>query len=175
MGEVTAEVNHFTVFAVLAKIKETPAVVDKPGPETGTALLPAVFRFDNLSIDPSKSSVFSKMAYVIRTGDEAAIAVDVTNDGEQTGTCAVTLMINGENRETKEITLAGGQTGRVSFTVTADKPGIYAVQVGSLSGDFIKALWINWWLWTGTVLTFAALCWLTVYLIRKRRASTISD
>jgi uncharacterized repeat protein (TIGR01451 family) len=170
LGKITAPVNHFTVFAVLAKVAEQPAVT--PPPETTpvppTGALPAGFKLSNLRIVPSVSRVFSKLVYFSTTGKEATISVDVINEGGQSGAYSVTLKLNDKDVDTKEITLGAGETQTVTFTVLTDKLGTYTVQIGELKGEFSRKLWINVWLWVGTVIVLGLLGWYIVYRVKHR-------
>jgi uncharacterized repeat protein (TIGR01451 family) len=173
IGKLTSPVNHFTIFAILAKVAEPPPVSEpSPSVEPSSAPempAPASFSLSNLSIIPSISKIWDTLTFIERTGEEAVITVDVTNSGGQRGSYAATLIINGITRETKEISLDPGQTQAITFTVTDNEPGSYMVQIEALNGDFISELWINWWLITGFTALLILLCWLAWYLLRGRR------
>jgi phosphatidylglycerophosphate synthase len=158
LGKLTASLNHFTIFAVLAKV--TP-----PQP----SLIPAQFNLNNLSITTSVHRIFEKITYIIRTGEDAFISADVTNNGVQTGTYTAILMINGTERGRKDITLETGQTSTVSFTVTGNERGTYTVVIGTLSGEFVSDLWINWWLIVATIALIILIIWLIRYIIKRRK------
>ena len=150
LGKVTAPVEHFTVFALLAQESR-----------------PATFKLSNLSISPSERKFFTAVSYFIKTGETATISVDVTNEGQQEGAYSATLKVNDSDVETKKVTLSPGETQTVSFAFTADERGFYSVQIGDLSGELYNELWINWWLWAGSVGLFLVLLWLIKkYLIR---------
>lgn len=84
----------------------------------------AEFTFSNLLITPSIAEV-----------DQAiTLTADVSNAGEVEGRCPVTLIINGDKVETKELTVSPGATEKVSFAFAKDAAGIYSIEVGSLSG-----------------------------------------
>ncbi len=174
LGKVTAPVNHFTVFAVLARVaprepKPEPPPEPEPEPEPEPAIEPARFTLGNLTINLSEFQYSEILTYVARTGEEAIISADITNNGGQSGTFAAVLMINGTERERKEITLQAGQTGTVSFTVTDNEPGLYTVVIGNLTGDFLSQLWINWWLIAGTAGILVLITWLVWYIIKRRK------
>lgn len=177
LGKLTAPVNHFTIFAVLAKVavpQQLPEPAPTTTPEPEPVKAPALFNLSNLSITPSVSRFFEKVSYIVRTGEEVLITVDVTNNGGQRGSYTAVLMLDGTERERKEITLEPGQTGTVSFTVTVgDELGKYTVQIGELTGDFISELWINWWLWAGTIAAFILLCWFVISRIKKRYSDIV--
>ncbi len=170
LGKLTARLNHFTVFAILAKVPAPPEIIPEPTEEPETVLKPASFKLTNLVIEPSISRTFEKVTYIVVTGEEVTIRVDVTNEGEQQGTYAANLMINGKVRETKNVTLEPEQTKTVSFTVTAEEPGDYTVQIGDLAGNFTSESWVNWWLWVGSVGGFILLGLAIFYGVKKLRA-----
>jgi hypothetical protein len=182
LGKLTAPVNHFTVFAVLAKVSVAPEIkpptepAPKPGPApepAPPAIVPALFNLSNLSVTPSVSRFFEKVPYIIRTGEETLITVDVTNNGGQTGSYTAVLIISGTERERKEITLEPGQTRTVSFTVTGNDYGSYTVLIGNLTGNFLSELWINWWLIAGSFVFIGLIIWLIRYLYKRRKQGQV--
>jgi uncharacterized repeat protein (TIGR01451 family) len=170
LGKLTAPVNHFTIFAVLATVPETEPVPPEPTPTpTPTPAAPAQFSLNNLSITTSLHRVWENWSYIIRTGEDAVITADITNTGGQTGTYTAILLINGTERERKDITLGPGQTGTVSFTASGNEPGTYTVVIGNLSGNFLSEFWVNWWLIVGSFIVLILIAWLVWYIIQKRR------
>ena len=170
IGRLTAPVDHFTIFAILAIVPaptppEPPPTPAPPGPK------PAEFELSNLLITPSIVKNVEKLIFVKRTGEEAVISVDVTNVGGQQGNYDVILIINGITRGSERVGLDPGQTETASFTVAGNEPGTYLVQIGDVNGDFISALWINWWLITGFAALFILLCWLAWYLLKGRKSA----
>jgi PGF-pre-PGF domain-containing protein len=95
---------------------------------SGTAMTPApaAFTVSALTISPSQVSV----------GEEVSISVTVTNTGDLAGTCTVTLKINGIVENTENVTLAGGATRVVTFTVSEDTEGTYNINVNGQTGAF---------------------------------------
>jgi len=93
----------------------------RPGP----APLPGEFELSDLVVEPTE----------VDEGDSVAISVDVTNVGETEVTGPVTLKLNDAVEDSKEITLEGGKTTTVTFTVTKDA-GDYSVAIGELTGAF---------------------------------------
>ncbi len=179
LGKLTAPVDHFTVFAVLAEVaipvppEPTPPAPPEPTPpappEPLPAPAPALFTLSKLSITTSVTRYYENVSYVVRTGEEALITVDVTNNGGQPGSYTAILIINGEERDRKEVALEPGQTGTVSFTITDNEPGTYDVVIGNLAGDFLSKLWINWWLAAGSTAALILIIWLVWYLIKRKR------
>ena len=88
---------------------------------------PAEFVLSDLVIEPME----------VGPGENVEISVKVTNVGGTAGTCSVTLTINGIAVDTKDITLAVGATGTVTFEVTEEVAGTYAVGVDGSTGTFV--------------------------------------
>jgi uncharacterized repeat protein (TIGR01451 family) len=181
LGKLTAPVSHFTVFAVLATVapappppEPTPQWTPELQPETRPEpTAPAQFTLSNLSIATTVHRIFKNFAYIVRTGGEAAISVDVTNQGGQSGSYAVILIINGTEWERNEISLEPGQTQTVSFTITNNEPGNYSVAIGDLTGNYLSKVWINWWLIGGSIgflIIIGSGAW---YFIRKKMQQRI--
>ena len=105
---------------------------------------PATFTTGNLVIIPAEVGI----------GETVAVSVLVANAGDVEGTYQATLKIDGVVVDTKEITLAGGASQAVTFTVSKDVAGTYAVRVNNLAGTLVvkevapvvlpKPM--NWWL-----------------------------
>ncbi len=105
---ITASVSHFTTFTVLARNA------------------PASFNISALSISPAEVSAEG----------EVTISILVSNSGDLAGSYEVTLMIDNEVEETKEITLEGRSSGEVTFGVSRSVPGLYLVSVNGVPGSF---------------------------------------
>jgi putative hemolysin len=80
----------------------------------------------NLSISPS----------TVEAGKSVSISVDTTNIGEVGGSVTVSLRIEGEVEESRELMLDPGASESVAFTVTRDVPGTYGVDIEGLTGEF---------------------------------------
>lgn len=87
---------------------------------------PAAFTVSNLVISPATVGV----------GQPVTITADVTNSGDFEGTYTVTLKIDDAAVENKDVTVAGGVTENVSFTVSKDTVGVYQVAVDGQTGAF---------------------------------------
>ena len=161
IGKVTASVDHFTIFAVLAGVPPPPLLPPSPPPPAPPA--PAAFELSNLSITPSFSKIWELLTFVVKTGEQVTITVDVTNYGGQEGNYDALLKINGVTQGNQEITFSGGQRQKIVFIVTESKPGSYTVEIGNLSGEFQSLLWFNWLLTGGLTAAFILLGWLAWY------------
>ncbi|MFQ6122104.1 MAG: Ig-like domain-containing protein [Dehalococcoidales bacterium] len=105
---ITAKVSHFSAFAVLAPTR------------------PAIFTTTDLSITPTE----------IYLGESITISVLVTNAGDLTGSYEVSLKIDDLVVEMKEVTLDGGDSETVSFSVTPAIAGEYTAKIDRLQGTF---------------------------------------
>lgn len=65
----------------------------------------------------------------VPSGESASITVDASNTGQVKGTFEVSLMVNGEKSQTKEVVIAGGETDRVIFTLTPETAGLYDIEI----------------------------------------------
>ncbi len=106
---ITAKVSHFTIFAVVASTR------------------PASFAVSELAVSPAE----------VKPKDTVTISVTAKNSGDLSGSYPVALKINGAVIETKEVTLAGGASATVTFTITRDNEGTYTVDVNGLTGKFV--------------------------------------
>jgi len=104
---VTALVGHFTQFAILSRAHAT-------------------FTVGSLVVEPGQ----------VGMGQDVAIRVRVTNTGAVEGTCLLTLTIDGTVDESREVTLAGGESKTLTFTASRTEAGTYCVEVNRLSSSF---------------------------------------
>jgi HTH-type transcriptional regulator, competence development regulator len=146
----SANVAHFTPFAILAELP----------------LAPAAFVTSDLSITPAEVNI----------GEEVTISVLVTNTGDVTDSYEVTLKIDEVLVDTEEVTLDSGASQTVTFTTTADVAGTYAVTIDGLSGTFVVTevilptpTPINWWLIGGISAGFIIVCLIIWRIIASRR------
>lgn len=116
---IIAQISHCSVFTVLS---EAP---------------PPFFALSNLAVSSTE----------VTSGQSTTVSVDVQNTGDVESSYVVKLKINGAVEETRDITLAGGDTTTVSFTVSKDTPGTYVAEIGGQSGEFTvveSATSISW-------------------------------
>ncbi|HUV43274.1 MAG TPA: CARDB domain-containing protein [Dehalococcoidales bacterium] len=105
---VTTYVTHFSTFAVVL------------------ATAPASFQTSNLTVMPDE----------VEIDEDVTISVLVENTGDLSGSYILELMINNEVAETKEISLAGHGNVTVSFTISKEADGTYAISINGLTGRF---------------------------------------
>lgn len=125
----------FLVLALVPSCQEQPEPTPIPPPPTTPAPIappapppapvsPAEFKVSSLSITPTE----------VVAGEEATVKTDISNVGEAEGTYTATLTVNGAEVEEKTVTLAGGKTTTVSFTITEDIGGTYDIEVSRQTG-----------------------------------------
>jgi len=86
----------------------------------------AQFTLSGLSVSPASVNV----------GASVTVQVTVKNIGDLEGSTTVDLLVNGVEEQSKTVTLAGGASTTVSFSVTKTTVGSYTVKVGDLTGSF---------------------------------------
>ena len=111
---VTAQVSHFSVYAILGTVG------------TAASPEPAKFSISGLKITPASVS----------PGEPVTIAVAVTNSGGSQGSYTVVLKIKGATEAEEEVTLDAGTTEVVTFTVSKDGIDSYSVAIDGKNGSF---------------------------------------
>jgi hypothetical protein len=104
-GTAEADVSHFTMYTLMADIQ------------------PADFTLSGLSVAPAK----------INVGEKATVNIKVTNTGALSGSYQVVLKLNDVASETKTVTLKGGVSTTVSFTITPGASGQTKINIGDLA------------------------------------------
>ena len=69
----------------------------------------------------------------VALGEPVTITATVTNTKDTEETYTLELKLNGEVKDSEELTLGPGQSDNVSFAITADAPGDYFVELGNAS------------------------------------------
>jgi hypothetical protein len=105
---VTADVGHFTLFAVMVKAASADISVR------------------NLTLSADE----------IVAGEYLTVSTGVFNTGEAESTRILTLMVNGELEATEEITVAAGAGETASFTISRAIPGSYDVEIDGYASQF---------------------------------------
>ena len=137
---------------------KTPLEVETP--------LSATFTAANLNISPAE----------VNLGESLDISITITNTSNLTGTHKVTLKIDDVLIGTKEVTLAGGDSQIVTFTVAKGTAGIYKVNVAGLFESFavkeesppqpLTEL-INWPVLSGVIAAIVVVALLIFILARR--------
>ncbi len=110
MNTVTAQVPHFTPFAILGKLP----------PEA------AAFTVSNLDISPAEANI----------GDTVTVTTLVTNKGDLSGEYKLSLDINGITVTSSTVSLDGKASEEITFNSKRYTAGTYIVNVNGLSGEF---------------------------------------
>ncbi len=87
---------------------------------------PAVFEVSNLVISPLE----------VEPGEEVTISATITNVGEESGSYTVEINLDDEVIDTESVTLNGGESTSITFTVTRNTKATYSVEVAGLSSSF---------------------------------------
>jgi len=106
---VTTKIGHFTEYTILVHTT------------------PASFTVTNLSIVPKE----------VDLGESATVSVTVTNTGDLAGICELCLKTDDAISQTREITLTGGSSEKVTFSVAKDTAGECCVDVNGLIGSLV--------------------------------------
>lgn len=110
---ISAKISHLSIYAIVA----------------GTR--PAAFTVAELSITPQE----------VTSGVDVNITVLISNTGDLTASYEAILKIDNAIAQTKEITLDGGDSRTVSFSMRAGTAGEHTVSIGDLVGTFkVKTL-----------------------------------
>ncbi|MFC1933725.1 Ig-like domain-containing protein, partial [Chloroflexota bacterium] len=138
-------------------------------PPTPVPPKPAAFTVSGLSISPTQVDI----------GAAVTVSATVTNTGEASGSYTVSFKINGTPVDTKSVTLAGGDSKKVTFTTSRDTAGTYSVDVNGLSGKFTVTAEVvaptptptNWGLIVGIIAAVIIVGLLIWMYIRRRQVA----
>jgi len=109
----------------------------------------------------------------VSPGDKVDVSATISNKGGSSGTSKVTLFINGQEEESKGVTLASGESTTMHFSVSRSDPGTYTVIVNSVpAGSFtVDQFKNNDALIYGVIALFViGIAGILYLLIRKRTA-----
>jgi hypothetical protein len=115
---ITAAIEHFSTFVITTSPASPAPVI----PLSTTA----TFTVSSLSISPGEAS----------TGEPVDISVLLTNTSELEGSYIMSLKIGGVTEETETVSLPGGASETVTFTIVKEETGDYDVDVSGLPGSF---------------------------------------
>ena len=157
---LSAPINHFSIYGVLAKLGSTP-----PTPS-------AHFVPSGLDIVRSVKKIWQSITFVTKTGENVTITANVLNNGEAEGTFAAVLKLNGQTVDTETLTLGVGQSTQVSFTQSGLNYGQYEVELAGLTDEFTVSRTITWWLIILLIVAVGLIIWGIVWGRRRRRRAT---
>jgi hypothetical protein len=124
---ITAQISHFSVFAVL-------------GMAGGAAApKPASFAVSKLKVSPTSA----------KPGEQVTITATVTNSGGTADSYKAVLKINGVNEAEQQVTLGPKEKQEITFTTSKETVGNYSAAINGESSRFKVsapgvAPWSNW-------------------------------
>ncbi len=89
-------------------------------------LRPALFLLGSPQVQPAQ----------VAPGGPVTVRINVSNAGDQRGSREIELLVNGVAEQRKTLALDGLTSQVVTFTVTKDQPGSYAITVDGQSSGF---------------------------------------
>ena len=144
-NRVTADVNHFTLFAIMAR--------------------PASFTL----------SEFGVMPHIVQVGEPVTAGITVSNMGGCEGRYTLVLKVNDVIEDSKEVTLAIGESREVSFEVIKESTGDYSVDINGHTASFVVK-GTNRGLIGGIIGGIVVVGLLIYFLVfRKRRARLMAE
>jgi len=109
----------------------------------------------------------------VSPGEKVDVTATITNKGGSNGASKVTLYINGQEAESKGITLSSGESTQVHFSVSQNDPGTYSVYVNGVpAGNMTVDLFTN-----NDILIYSVIALFTIgiigvlYLVVRRRTA----
>jgi hypothetical protein len=114
--------------AIMAVTKPYPrASGAMPTTPQGPVALPAI---------SVKSATLSSAR--VAPGTPVTVTADIANGGDANGTARITLYVNGQVDSSQGVTVSGGSSSPVSFSISRNEPGTYTVYVGGFdAGSFV--------------------------------------
>ncbi|MCX5997763.1 MAG: putative Ig domain-containing protein [Chloroflexi bacterium] len=118
---VSAQLSHFSIYALLGKVTTAPATpIAPPAPAI------SAFSTSDLTVSPETAA----------PGQQVSVSVRIVNGGTGEATKTVILKIDDQAQEQKDIKLAAGKSQVVSFNLSKSEPGKYTVSVDGQSTSF---------------------------------------
>jgi uncharacterized membrane protein len=107
----------------------------------------------------------------VSPGEKVDVTATVANTGGSNGASKLTLYINGQEAESKGITLSSGESAQVHFSVSQNDPGTYSIYVNGVpAGSITVDLFTN-----NDILIYSIIALFSIgiigvlYLVFKRR------
>jgi len=101
-----------------SSVPSTPSTPSQPGGGGKATGIEVVF----VDVEPAK----------VMVGETANITAEVKNYGTSQATYAAKLTVDGVDMQTKDITLAPGAEGTITFSLVENTRGTYTVAVGGM-------------------------------------------
>jgi hypothetical protein len=160
--DVDAGASKTVTFTVVRDVAGSYAVAVDGLTGSFSVVAPAMFSLSNLSVTPQE----------VKPKEAVTITVSVANTGGRQGSYTVVLKIDEVKEPEKTVTVAAGSSQSVSFTVTRDVAGTYAVVVDGLIGSFsvTPPVKLNWPVVGGIIGGVVIIGLLIFFLVRRRAA-----
>ena len=160
--DVDAGASKTVTFTTVKDVAGSYAVAVDGLTGSFSVVAPAMFSLSNLSITPQE----------VKPKEAVTITVSVANTGGTQGSYTVVLKIDEVKEAEKTVTVAAGSSQSVSFTVTRDVAGTYAVVVDGLIGSFsvTPPVKLNWPVVGGIIGGVVIIGLLIFFLVRRRAA-----
>ena len=170
IGTATADVTHFSTFAVLASVPVEPPpardVVWQPPEEPALA----VFSAQGLVVHPDNGQLWGPLRVLTHSGRSATVQVTVINTGDASGTFVAELLFDGAVAGRREATLEAGERTVLSFELHDLQDGVHRVEIAGLTAAFTTYQQVNWWL---IIIVAAVLIFLIAVILRVRGRSRV--
>ncbi len=110
---------------------------------------PAQLSASALSISPQQ----------VQPGQDVTISISVANTGGETGSYNAILYINGVVEDSQSVSVAGGTSKNVIFTVSKSQAGVYDVSLAGQNGQFdvVSTGWFGGGLGTGGIIAIVVI------------------
>ena len=131
-------------------------------PEEPVKPKPAEFEVSSLSVSPSE----------VEPDEPVQVSVTVKNVGEESGTHTIAVKVDGATVDYKDVTLAGGESKSVTFTVTAKAEGSHTVEVDGQRESFTVTVKPKPFPWVYVVVAVVIIAVAVMMLDRRRSSST---
>jgi hypothetical protein len=105
---------------------------------TASHTIAASFTPSALPVAPASLSAsgLSISPHQVNPDQDVTISINVANSGGETGSYNAVLYINGAVEDSQSVSVAGGTTKNVIFTVSKSEAGVYDVSLAGQSGQF---------------------------------------
>lgn len=88
---------------------------------------PPSFEVQSLKVSPQQ----------VKSGEQATVTAEVANTGGLPGNFSEPLKVNGKTAFTRDITIQPGSSKTITYTITQEKSGKYAIQLDGLSATLL--------------------------------------
>ena len=120
---------------------------------------PAAFETSGLTVTPAS----------VQAGEDVTVTVTVENTGEESGSYTVEVELDGTMVDSESVTLDGGASTTVSFTVSSETEGSHTVSVDTLSESFTVEAPPAGFPWTTAIIVIILVAAVAGYLYMQQQ------